>query len=172
MDIFVPDIYAQSIYTINYKKLTKKGIKCLIFSLDNTIASYDTLKPSKNLKEFFHELEKDFKVIIVSNNSKNRVRPFKEQLNLDSAFNAHKPSCKKLKKILDIYNLKDIQIAFVGDQLLTDVWAANKMGFTSILVNPISYNEPMRVKMNRYWERKIIKKLNKIGLLIKGEYYE
>ena len=39
-DLLIPDIYDQSIYTINYKKLKKNGIKCLLFDLDNTIAPY------------------------------------------------------------------------------------------------------------------------------------
>ena len=28
---FLPDIYNESIFTINYKKLKNKGIKCLLF---------------------------------------------------------------------------------------------------------------------------------------------
>ena len=35
MDLFIPDIYQQSIYTIDYKKLKRNGIKCLLFDLDN-----------------------------------------------------------------------------------------------------------------------------------------
>ena len=31
-----------------------------------------------------------------------------------------------------LYQLKDYQVACVGDQLLTDILGANKMGFTSI----------------------------------------
>ena len=34
MDLFVPDMYQKSIYTINYKKLKKQGIKCLLFDLN------------------------------------------------------------------------------------------------------------------------------------------
>ena len=36
-----PNMYQKSIYNINYKKLKKLGIKCLIFDLDNTIALID-----------------------------------------------------------------------------------------------------------------------------------
>ena len=46
------------------------------------------------------------------------------------------------------------------------------MGFTSILVNPISPNEPFRTKINRFFERKIIKKLKNNGILIVGEIDE
>ena len=39
---FMPDIYQKSIYYINYDKLYKKGIRCLLFDLDNTIVPSHT----------------------------------------------------------------------------------------------------------------------------------
>lgn len=172
MDIFVPDIYTQSIYTIDYKKLKKRGIKCLLFDLNNTLASYDTDYPDSKLKELIFDLTRDFKVIIVSNSNKNRIRPFKEVLNIDSSFSSKKPMTKKYKKIMNLYNFKDTEIAMVGDVLLTDIWSGNRMNFTTILVNGISENEPFHTRIIRYFERKIIKKLNKKGILFKGKYYE
>ena len=73
---------------------------------------------------------------------------------------------------MDLYHFKDTEIAFIGDELLTDIWAGNKMNFTTILVNAISEDEPFATRINRYFERKIIKKLNKKGILFKGKYYE
>lgn len=173
MDIFIPDIYQKSIYTINYKKLKKNGIKCLLFDLNNTIASYEVDYPNDKLRELFYELETmGFKVIILSNSSKDRVRPFKEKLNVDSAYRAYKPLKKKYKKIMNVYKYKDTEIACIGDMLLTDIYGGNKMGFTTILVNYISDMEPLYIRLLRKIEKKIIKKLNKKDLLIKGVYYE
>ena len=172
MDIFVPDMYQQSIYTINYKKLKKNGIKCLLFDLNNTIASYELDYPNDELRELMFELERDFKVIIVSNSPKSRVRPFKEKLNIDSSFSSKKPFKKKFKKIMNLYNFKDTEIAMIGDELLTDIWGGNRMNFTTILVNGISEEEPFHTRIIRLIERKIIKILNKKGILFKGEYYE
>jgi len=172
MDIFVPDMYQKSIYTINYKKLKKNGIKCLLFDLNNTLASYEVDYPDNKLRELFFELERDFKVIIISNSPKNRVRPFKEKLNVDSAFNSKKPFKKKYKKIMSLYGFKDTEIAVVGDELITDILGGNRMGFTTILVNGLSELEPFHTRVIRKFERKIIKKLNKKGILFKGEYYE
>lgn len=169
MDKFVPDLFYKNIYSINYQKLKKMGIKCLIFDLDNTISSYETNEPDKKLKELFYKLTKDFKIILLSNNTKNRVRPFKEKLNVDSSYKSGKPFKKKYQKILELYNYQDTEIACIGDQLLTDILGANKMGFTSILVNPISPNEPFRTRINRFFERKIIKKLKINGILVIGE---
>ncbi len=172
MDIFVPDIYAQSIYTINYKKLKKKGIKCLLFDLNNTITSYDNDYPDQALTELFHELETNFKIIIVSNSNKDRIRPFKEKLNIDAAFSARKPFKKKFKKILNIYDYKDTEVAMIGDMIMTDIWGGNKMGFTTILVNSVSEDAPIHIRILKKFDNFIIKKLNKKDILTKGEYYE
>lgn len=172
MDLFVPDLYQKSIYTINYKKLKKRGIKCLLFDLDNTLIPYTEDVPSKENKDLFLKLEENFKVIIMSNSGKIRLTPFKEQLNVDVAFSSCKPLKKKYKKILKLYNFKDTEVAAIGDQLVTDIFGANRNKITSILVNPLSDIEPVTTKFNRLIERQIYKRLLKKGILEKGNYYE
>lgn len=172
MDLFIPDIYQQSIYTINYKKLKKNGIKCLLFDLDNTIAPYNVTEPDIKVKDLFARLGNDFKIIIISNNTKNRLRPFKEKLNVDTAYNSKKPFKAKYKKILELYKFKDNEIACIGDQLLTDILGANRMGFTSILVNSITKQESFFTRINRFFEKFILKALAKKRILVSGEYYD
>ncbi len=172
MDIFIPDIYQKSIYTINYKKLKKNGIKCLLFDLDNTCVSYKTKEPDTRLKELFAMLQNDFKVIIISNSGKNRLRPFKEKLNVDTAYKSCKPLKKKYQKILELYNFKIDEVACIGDQILTDILGANRMELTSILVNRIAKYEVITTRINRFFEKFILKRLAKKHLLIKGEYYD
>ena len=46
------------------------------------------------------------------------------------------------------------------------------MGFTTIFVNRLNSNEPIQTRFNRYFEKKILRKLNKKGILEKGNYYE
>lgn len=173
MDIFVPDKYYQSIFSINYKALKQSGIKCLLFDLDNTLCPISCDVPGVKEKELIEGLkDMGFKVIIISNSGKKRLEPFKEGFNVDTACMAKKPLSGKYKKIMSLYNLEDIQIAAIGDQLLTDILGANKMGFTSILVNPISKSDFLPTKFNRFIERKIMKHLSKKGLFTKGEYHD
>lgn len=172
LDLFIPDVYQQSIYTINYKKLKKNGIKCLLFDLDNTIASYKINEPDQNVKELFNRLEQDFKVIIISNSGKNRLRPFKEILNVDVAFSSKKPLKGKYKKILELYHFKIDEVACIGDQLLTDILGANRMGLTSILVNRVAKYEMFPTRINRFMEKFILKKLAKQNILVSGVYYD
>ena len=173
MDIFRPDIYQKSIYSINYQKLKKAGIKCLIFDLDNTIAPKEMEIPDEKILNFFGELdEMGFYLAIISNASKKRVTPFKEKCNINSAYHSFKPSKKKYLKVMNLYQVKDIEVACIGDQLLTDILGANKLQLTSILVNPINDHELFLTKINRFIENKIIKKLTKKGLFKKGVYYD
>ena len=173
LEKFRPDIYQNSIYDIPYKKLKRRGIKCLLFDLDNTIASLNTLEPDSKFLDFIYKLQDEgFKIIILSNASKARVTPFKEQANIDSSYHSMKPLKKKYQKIMKLYHYKDTDIACIGDQLLTDVLGANRMGITSILVNPISNDDHILTKIARFFEKRIFKKLKKKGLLEKGVYYD
>lgn len=170
---FVPDIYQKSIYDIDYKKLKKIGIKCLVFDLDNTIAPIILKKPNKKIKDFILMLkDMNFRVLIVSNSPKKRVEPFKDILNVDCACFSFKPFKRKYQKILNIYKLKPNQIACIGDQLLTDIWGANRMDFLSILVNPIGTTDYALTKINRMIEPFIYRKIEKKDFLKRGVYYE
>ena len=172
MEKFIPDMYQKNIYDINYKKLKKKGIKCLLFDLDNTLVPVKTDIPNKKLKELFAYLERDFKIIILSNSNRKRLIPFKEGLNVDVAASAHKPFKKKYLKIMELYKFKEYEIAAIGDQLLTDINGANRMGITSILINPIGEYEKFGTKINRFIEGFIKRYLKKRNILVKGQYYD
>ena len=81
MKLLIPKMYQESIYTIDYKKLIKKNIKCLLFDLDNTCVSYEDKEPNEKLKNLFDKLkDMGFKVIIYSNATKKRIEPFKKYL--------------------------------------------------------------------------------------------
>ncbi len=172
MEIFIPDIYQKNIYDIDYNHLKDIGIKCLLFDLDNTIVPVKSDRPNQKLKELFLYLEKSFKIIIVSNSNRKRLIPFKEELNVDVAASAKKPLKNKYLKIMQIYKFETHEIAAIGDQLLTDIFGANRMGITSILISPIGDYEKFGTKINRFFEKFIYRSLKKKNILVKGQFYE
>jgi len=173
MERYVPDIYKKSIHVINYDLLLSRGIKCLLIDLDNTIAPITMKGPNKKTKDLFEELkEKGFKIIIFSNSSKSRVKNFKDELGVDGISNAKKPFKSKYQKVLDTYKFQEPQIACIGDQLLTDIQGGNKMGLTTILVNPVGVKEKIITRISRKYEKKILRKLRDNNLFAKGKYYE
>jgi len=173
MEKYIPDIYQKSIYTINYEKLIDRGIKCLLFDLDNTISPVSVKSPTKKVKDLFSDLkEMGFKVIIFSNSGKKRLEPFKEELKVEVHPNSKKPFKGSFLKIMDKYELKDSEVAIIGDQFLTDIVGGNKVGITTILVNPIGKKDFFITKFNRFREKMIMNKLGKKLLFVKGRYYD
>ena len=52
MKLYKPKWYQKSIYDIDYHKLKEKGIKYLIFDLDNTLGKIDEEECSMKVKVF------------------------------------------------------------------------------------------------------------------------
>ena len=170
---YMPDIYQKSIYYINYDKLYKKGIRCILFDLDNTITPVHVKKPTKRLKKLFDELkDKGFKIVIVSNSPKYRIEPFKNYLNVDACAFSLKPSKNKYTRIMEKFKYKSTELAAVGDQLLTDIYGANKLDITSILVNPLTEHDYNITIINRMFEKFIYGRLESKDLFTRGKYYD
>ncbi len=173
MEKYLPDMYKESIYKINYDKLKEIGIKCLLFDLDNTIVPFREKEPRIETKELFYKLkQKGFKIIIFSNSPKMRLNPFKEELNVDIYGSAKKPCSRSFYNVLKKYKFNENEVAIIGDQILTDIVGGNKVGITTILTTPLESKDPFWTKPNRIREKRIMQKLRDKSLFKKGKYYE
>ena len=173
MEVFLPDIYQKSIYTIDYTKLFNRGIKCLLYDLDNTIVSKNDSEPPAKAKALFTSLkQKGFKVILFSNSPSIRLKTFKKSFGIDGISSARKPFPGKLRKLLKEYGYLEDEVAIIGDQLMTDVKVGNTVGITTILVNPISEKDFWVTKFNRYREKRKMKELTDKNLFFKDRFYE
>ena len=109
--------------------------------------------------------EEGFEVIIVSNNSdKERVSSFANQLDISSISVAMKPLKRGVKKALKLASrkYKSDEVVCIGDQLMTDVFSANRMNFSSVLVKAIDRKtEKWTTRFNRKLELHVIKKIRK-----------
>ena len=172
MEKYIPDIYQKSIYTIAYHKLKESGIRFLLFDLDNTLSPTSEKKPTDKLKKFIAELKEEFEILIFSNSPRKRVMSFAEELNLEAVYLACKPMRMKFDLVLKNYKLQVNEVAIIGDQLLTDIAGGNKVGITTILVNPSSTKVGFFTKWNRHREDKLIQKMRDRGLFMRGKYYD
>ena len=73
---------------------------------------------------------------------------------------------------MEKFKYKHTEVAAVGDQLLTDIFGANKLDLTSILVNPLTDHDFTITFINRIIEKFIYDRLDKKELFTKGQYYE
>ena len=173
MEKYLPDIYQKSIYTVDYSKLLNKGIKCLLFDLDNTIVSPDSTQMPQKAKELFTSLkQKGFRVVLFSNSLKHRVKLFAKYLDIEFYASARKPMPNKFQKIMKEYNYNITELAIIGDQLLTDIVGGNKIGITTVLVNPVSNKDHIFSKINRKIENHLMEKMRNNNIFSKGKYYD
>lgn len=172
MGIFKPTMYKKNVFEINYDKLKKLGIKCLVFDLDNTLGLIDEKKCPDNTKKLITELQKDFLVLIISNNTKKRIAPYLDELGVEGVANSLKPSTLGLRRIIRKYKLKKSEIVMIGDQLVTDILSGNRFKIMTILVDPLGKKDLKITGLNRKIEARIIKKYQKRGVFERGKYYE
>lgn len=167
MNLFIPKIYQKDIFSINYQKLKKQGIKLLIFDLDNTIGSIKEIIIKKEVKDFLESLQKDFIVVVASNSKEKRVGKFLKNSNLAYYSFSLKPTLKVLRKIKKEYQINYHEIAIIGDQIMTDIFMGNRLELTTILVDPILNLDFKVTSFNRKLEKIIMKKYN----IVRGKYY-
>ena len=172
MKLFVPKMYQQSIYTIDYDKLQKNNVKCLLFDLDNTCVGYHEKFPTKELEELFTKLTKQgFKVIIFTNAPQKRVVPF-VKLHIICHSSSKKPFKKNFQKMMKKYRLAKEEICIIGDQLFTDILGGNRVGIVTCLVDPLTKEDFLLTKIFRMTEQVLFKIMDAKEILKKGEYYD
>ena len=82
MHKFKPTMYRKNIFEIDYKRLKKLGITCLVFDLDNTLGLISEKECPRKTKKLIKELQEDFLVLISSNNTSDRLKPCLEDLGI------------------------------------------------------------------------------------------
>ena len=171
MGLFRPKIYKKSIFDINYAHLKELGITCLVFDLDNTLGLTSHKKSPRKVKILINKLKEDFLVLICSNNTKRRIKPYLEDLGVGGVCWSMKPSTLGLLRIKNNYHLKKKEMCLIGDQMITDILAGNRFHIMTVLVDPMG--EDLKITgINRELEAKIIKKYQKRGVFERGKYYE
>ena len=171
MNKFYPNMYQESIYSINYKKMYKKGIRLLLFDLDNTCVPYHSTDISSDLKELFKKLKKQgFNVLIFSNSPAKRLKNFSELGEYN--YMSLKPLPFNFYKMLRKYNLEKEEVCIIGDQLLTDILGGNLVGINTCLIKPLSGGEFLFTRFSRKIETLIFRRLARKKLLNEGEFYD
>ena len=161
---FTPDKLYDNVYQIDFDELAAKGIKGLIFDIDNTLVSYKQPTPTDEVVALLQALqEKGFKVCFVSNNTQARVELFNQELNLPAFANAKKPLKKYMNLALEALKVTPSQTAIIGDQLFTDVCAGKRIKILTLVVAPIEPVETLFFKVKRALEKPIIKKYRKLN---------
>ena len=151
--LFYPDEDVESAYEIPFEEFYKKGIKGIIFDVDNTLAPHGA-PPDDRAKKLFVRLHNlGMETCLLSNNKEPRVSSFaRDAGSLKYIYNGNKPGKKGYRKAMDLMGTNPSNTVFIGDQLFTDVYGAKRTGIYSILVKPLHPKEEIQIVLKRYLE--------------------
>lgn len=159
---FTPTWMINATYDINPKILTQLGIKVVLTDLDNTLIAWNNPYGTEELRQWMVMLAREnIQLVVVSNNSHKRVKKAVTSLQLPFISRALKPLSFGINRAINKYGVSKDEVVMVGDQLLTDVAAANGTGIRSILVKPILPSDAWNTKPNRFVEQFIMKALRR-----------
>jgi len=153
---FYPGEYLDSTYLINFEKLYIDGYRGLIFDIDNTLVEHGVAADQRAIDLFVKLRKIGFHTCLISNNQEPRVKPFADKVKTMFVSNAHKPSTINYIKAMRLMSTDKENTIFIGDQLFTDVWGANRTGIRTILVRPINKKEEIQIVFKRYLEKIVL----------------
>lgn len=160
MPLLMPTISIDSVTDIDIKMLKSMNIKSILLDVDNTLASHGSQEPFEGVIEWSYKIrEQNIKIVIISNNFKNRVAPFAKKFNLPFVSLALKPSPWGFWKAKRLINCNPENTVVVGDQVFTDILGANLAHMKSILLTPKSEKETLGISMRRKLEKRIREKI-------------
>ena len=151
-DKFKPDIFCDDVYTLDIECLKKIGIKAIIFDIDNTLVTHGAPANDQAKQLFAHLHEIGFATCLISNNQEPRVKPFADAVHSLYIYDAHKPSTKNYEKAMEQMHTEKGNTIFIGDQMFTDVFGANRTGIPSIMVKKIHWKEEIQIVLKRRLE--------------------
>lgn len=159
---FYPNQYVPSLFEINTADLKERGIKGILFDLDNTIIPWDLREVNSQVKNWLAGLQdQGFKLCIVSNNNRQRVAEQAVALNIPAIHKAGKPRLRSIRQAMDLIGTKTEDTALVGDQVFTDIFGGNRLGLHTILVVPLAGKEFIGTKVNRQLEKVVLYRYKK-----------
>ncbi|MBG9980911.1 YqeG family HAD IIIA-type phosphatase [Facklamia sp. DSM 111018] len=153
-----PTYLINSIYLIHPEDLKRRNIKGMIVDLDNTLIAWDQLDHTKELENWAQEfIQAGIQIFILSNNYNHRVERVVEPLDIPYKAGAFKPSRRNFKLAMEYMELERDEVVVIGDQIMTDVIGAKRLGLKVILVKPIVEHDSIYTIINRNIEKIALK---------------
>jgi HAD superfamily phosphatase (TIGR01668 family) len=158
----VPEYRFERFDDVTVEFLQDLGIKGVLLDIDNTLEPYEHSLPGDHVIAWFDSLHRvGIRTAFVSNNDWERVILFNRDLQIPAYAKAGKPFKRNLLRAMKDIETDREHTIFIGDQILTDVWAAHNAGIRAILVPPINDKKDLLTKFKRLLERPILRKYEK-----------
>lgn len=151
-----PDEDVKSTYEIDFEAFYHKGYRGIIFDIDNTLVAHGEPADERAVALFQRLHQMGFQTTMLSNNKEPRVKMFCDAVDAPYIYKAGKPNPANYKKAMERMRTDESTTLFVGDQIFTDIWGANRAGIYAILVKPIHPKEEIQIVLKRYLEKIVL----------------
>lgn len=149
---FYPNKLIRSVYELNWEELSRTygGV---IFDIDNTLVPHGAAADEAAIQLFARIHHLGMKTMLVSNNGEARVKPFAQQVQTDYIYKAGKPKVEGYNKAMVKMGTDPKHTLFIGDQIFTDVWGANRAGIYTMLTQPVDKStDEIQIVIKRWFE--------------------
>lgn len=156
LERFYPRERQESTYRIPWEQWREKGIRGVIFDIDNTLVRHDEPADERAAALFRRLHELGIGTCLLSNNKEPRVAAFAAKVDSPYIYKSGKPSVRGYERAMKLMGTDRDSTIFVGDQLFTDIYGANRAGIYSILVKPIHPREEIQIVLKRRLEAVVL----------------
>lgn len=142
--LFRPHITIASVCDLEPMMLRALGINGVLLDMDNTLAPWREQEILPEILAWGQRLlAAGVRACVVTNAGHERlVTPVAEQLCIPWVHRAVKPLSRGIQRGMTALDTQPGNTAMIGDQLFTDIVGGNRLGLTTILVNPlVGHNE-------------------------------
>ena len=158
-NLFKPDEIIDRYNLFDADKYLKMGYDTILCDIDDTIDVPDSRKRGSDEAFAFLDMliARGYRVILFSNNTKDRVESFIGDKNYEYNCWSFKPLPFSYYKMMKKYNIKASQMISLGDQMLNDLIGANLAGLYTVYTKQLVEQDSVTTKINRKIERWIFK---------------
>lgn len=159
--MFLKDLYPKkiiaSVYELDWETISRT-YHGVIFDIDNTLVPHGAPADEKAQALFARIHGLGMRTMLVSNNGEARVKPFAKKVDTQYVYKAGKPKKGGYEEAMRRMGTTREDTLFIGDQIFTDVWGANRAGICSMLTKPIDPStDEIQIVIKRWFERPFIR---------------
>lgn len=159
MGIFSADRYVASLDLVDVGELRSWGVRLVLLDRDNTCVPRGAERVPEEVRAWLSRVRAaGLEACLVSNNFHSReVRQSADELGCDAIAHAMKPAPIAVWLALALEGVPAEQTVLIGDQVFTDVVAANLAGVRTILVRPQARHDLWYTQLLRLFEKPILR---------------
>ena len=140
---FSPAESLNSITEVDLQELRRDGKNLILLDVDNTLVAWRGEKPAPDVGKWLDQAkEMGFRFCIISNTRRpERLKRVAGNMGIPFVRSKFKPSTEMFLMALEMHKAKPEEAVMIGDQLLTDIFGANRSGIDAIWVKKIGDHE-------------------------------